>query len=153
MSKPKSRNKKYNSANSIRLKNMELLKNRVVVYFVNDDIPEQDIILTSIKGDAVTMTQSIAAAISDYPYMWSVMLAVFCAEKNKKTVKLELVKFKHRYHQKDLVNYLNEHQKSLLKKFTDKNVNITGAGWIASPHGTDISESDTGIIFEKLGAI
>jgi len=88
MSKVKSRNKKYNSANSIRLKNEALLKNRVVVYFANDDVPEQDIILTNLQGKAITMTRNIATAISDYPYFWSVMLAVFCIEKGKKRANL-----------------------------------------------------------------
>ena len=32
------------------------------------------------------------------------------------------------------------------------NVNITGAGWIASPNGRDISEDEAGNIFVKLGA-
>lgn len=152
MAKSKSRNKKYNSANSIRIENERLLKKKVVVYFANDDIPQQDIILTDTNGNICKITKNIAIAMSDYPYFWTVMLAVFCIEKGKKTCKLELVKFKYRYHQKDLVDHLNEHQRQFMQKHKDKNVNMTGAGWIASPHGIDISEDMAGIIFEKLKA-
>lgn len=149
----KKRNKKYNRVEAVRRNNERILKGFAVAYFANDETPKQDIILTNIKGDVMPVNKTMAEAISEFPYKWSIMLGVFCVEKGLKTCKMELVKFTERYYQSDLVAYLNDRHQAFIQKQKDKNVNMSGAGWIASPVGRDFSEDEAGNIFSKLGAI
>lgn len=148
----KKRSKKYNPLKSAQVINEHVLKGCAISYFANDEISDQDIILTDLNGVKLNVTRNIANAITDFPYRWSIMLGVFCIEKGLKTCKFELVNFKERYLQSELVNILNDKHQEFINKQKDKNVNMTGAGWIASPVGRDFSEDEAGIIFEKINA-
>lgn len=148
----KRRNKKYNRVEAVRKNNLRFLKNYALTFFAADNKPEQDVTMTTLDGAKATVTPVIADAITRFPYQWSIMISVFCIEKGVNTCKMELVKFTERYYQKDLIEYLNAKHQAFIKKQRDMNVNITGAGWIASPNGRDISEDEAGNIFVKLGA-
>ena len=145
--------KSYNPLKFVRQNNERLLRNLAVAFFATDDSKGRDIDLVTIKGEKVNVTQTMADAIEKHPYMWSLMLGVFCVEKGVNTVKFELVKFTSAYYQRDLVHYLNERHQAFIDKQKAKSVKMTGAGWIASPVGRDFSEDEAGVIFEKLGAI
>lgn len=148
----KKRSKKYNRVEAVRKNNERILKNTAVVYFANDETPKQDIILCNLKGKQLKVTETIADGIQKFPYKWSVMLAVFCIEKGLKTCKFELVQFTERYYQHSLVEYLNKKHQAFINKHKEKNVNMTGAGWLASPVCRDFSEDEAGLIFEELSA-
>ena len=148
----KKRNKNYNPLKNVQLNNERILKGFAVCFFVNDDIENQPIILTNLKGEERPVTKTMADALQKFPYEWSVMLSVFCIEKNEPTCKMKLVKCKSRYYQADLVDYLNGEHQAFIKSLKDKNVKLTGGGWIASAVGRDFSEEEVGVIFSKLGA-
>lgn len=148
----KNRNKKYNPLKYVQSNNERILKGFAVCFFVNDETPNQSIILTNLKGDEKPVTKTMAVALEKFPYVWSIMLCAFCIEKNEPTCKMKLVKCNSRYYQKDLVDYLNGEHQAFFKSLRDKNVNLTGGGWCASAVGRDFSEEEVGNIFEKLGA-
>ena len=93
------------------------------------------------------VTKTMSDAITLFRYKWSVILAVFCIEKNQDTCKLEIVEFKHPYIQSELVEYLNERHQAFIEKQKKMNVNMVGAGWIASPVGRDFTSDEAGDIF------
>ncbi len=148
----KKRNKKYNRVEAVRKSNERILKGFCVCYFANDNTPKQDIILANLKGDKMPVTQTMADAITHHRYKWSVMLGVFCIEKGNATCKFELAEFDGYYLQSELVGYLNDRHQAFIAKQKSKNVNMTGAGWIASPVARDFTEDEAGAIFEKIGA-
>ncbi len=148
----KKRNKSYNPLKFVQYNNERILKGFAVAYFVNDEVPSQDIMLTDLKGNKKPVTRTLAESIQNFPYKWSVMLCAFCIEKGKPSCKMKLVRCNSRYYQKDLVNYLNGEHQAFFKSLRDKSVNLTGGGWVASAVGRDFSEDEAGNIFEQLGA-
>ena len=148
----KKRNKSYNPLKFVQTNNERLLRNFAVCYFVNDETPKQDIILTNLNGDRMPVTKTVAQAIQYFPYQWSVMLCAFCIEKGEPSCKMKLVTFNTRYYQKDLVEFLNDEHQAFFKSLRDKNVNLRGGGWCASAVGRDFDEEEVGNIFDKLGA-
>ena len=148
----KKRNKKYNRVEAERRKNLLIIKDYALAFFAADNQLEQDTHVTDYNGKKYRPSEDFKNAITNYCYNWSVMIAVFCIEKGLHTCKMEFHNFTARYYQKDMIEYLNKKHFEFVKKQLDKNVNITGAGWIASPNGRDISEDEAGNIFVKLGA-
>tara|TARA_R110000744_G_scaffold97514_1_gene188431 strand:- start:1564 stop:2019 length:456 start_codon:yes stop_codon:yes gene_type:complete len=148
----KKRNKKYNPVEAVRKNNERILKGFAVAFIANDKSSSDPIKLINLKGDEMPITKTMSDAITVFRYRWSVMLAVFCLEKKKNTCKLQIVEFKQPYLQSELVGYLNDRHQEFIKTLKDKNVNIVGAGWLASPVGRDFSTEETGMIFNKLEA-
>jgi len=147
------RNKKYNRIEAQRLNNLYALKGCAVAFIASDKSSSSPIKLVDLKGNNMRITRLIADAISNYRYKWSIMIAVFCIEKDEPTCKFEIVDFKQPYFQNELVDYLNEQHKSFIQKQKDKNVQVTGAGWLASPTSRDFSTQEAGRIFDKLGGL
>ena len=148
----KKRNKKHNPVEAARRSNMHILKGFAVAFVANNKSSSDPAKLINLKGEEVRITQTMSDAITVFRYNWSVILAVFCLEKNKKTCKLQIAEFKQPYLQSELVGYLNDRHQEFIKSLKDKNVNIVGAGWLASPVGRDFDTDETGMIFNKLGA-
>lgn len=96
----------------------------------------------------------IANAIQNYRYKWSVMMAVFFIEKGEKKIRFEIAEMPNNRLalQSEIVDDLNVQHQRFIREQKDKNVNLTGAGWLASPHGRDFDEQESGEIFERLRA-
>lgn len=146
------RNKKYNPVKLALMNNEHILKSFAVSFVANDSSSKEPIKLINLKGEEFRVTSTMADAITKFRYKWSIMLAVFCIEKGIQTCKLQLVSCKERYLQSDLPDFLNAEHKKFIEKQKDKNVNIVGAGWVASPVGRDFSEDEVGNIFTKIKA-
>ena len=146
------RNKKYNPIKSALINNEHILKAFAIAFVANDNSSKDPIKLINLKGEEFRVTATMADAITKFRYKWSIMLAVLCIEKGVKTCKLEIVSCKERYLQSDLPDFLNAAHQNFIDKHKAKNVNIIGAGWIASPTGRDFSEDEAGSIFTKIKA-
>ena len=148
----KKRNKKYNPVESARKINMALLKNTAVSFITKDVNAIDPCKLITLTGNEIEVTNNIYNALAAFRYKWSVMITVFCIEKNKNTCKMEIVNFTTPYLQSELVEFLNDKHQAYIKKFQKLNVHIVGAGWLASPVGHDFETEEVGYIFNKLKA-
>lgn len=146
------RNKKYNPLKSAQMINERILRDSVVAYTTASE-DDQQIDLVDLNGDKKFVNRRIADMVSKFRYKWSIMLAVFFKEKGVAKCRFELKVFTQPYFQHELVDCLNDEHKAFTQKQIDKNVNITGLGWLASPVGRDFSEEESGLIFEKMGAL
>ncbi len=70
----KKRVKKYNRVEAARRNNERILKGLAVCYFVNDNTPKQDIILTNLKGERAHITKTMSDAITCHRYKWQIYL-------------------------------------------------------------------------------
>jgi hypothetical protein len=149
----KKRNKKYNKNESDRRKNAQSLINRVLTFYAVDGKEKQRVNMTDHKGEKIEIEIKHADAITKFRYKWSVMIAVFCIEKGLKTCKLEFHYWNVFKFQNELIEHLNDAHQDFIARQKQKNVNVIGAGWIASPSGRDITEDQAGKIFESIGAM
>lgn len=153
MSKP--RNKKYNPLKMVTLENEKRLKNVAVSFFVNDNDMTQEPEPIDLQGNILPVTPKLANALQLFRYKWSVMLCIFCIEKGRSTIKMELAELAHkngRDYQRNIVGALNDLHQEFVARQKKLNVNVTGVGWVASPVNRDFDEQEVGEIFERLGA-
>ncbi len=101
----KKRVKKYNRVEAARRNNERILKGLAVCYFVNDNTPKQDIILTNLKGERAHITKT-SDAITCHRYKWQIYLCAGTTNtKGEKELKVEPVMCKQPYLQSELVGF------------------------------------------------
>lgn len=99
----------------------------------------------------VQVTSVLFKSISEIPHAWGVLIASVCQDNfDKKYIQSEFHKMKSKYYQRDLIEYLNQEHSKLLKS-TNPN-HLIGAGWIASPIGSEVTDEQATQIFEMIGA-
>ena len=123
--------KKNNNIQRMRNLSAAALKNICVGYNDNSKKETCEIIDTNQIGFVrpyVTTTN----AITNVPYKWCILLAVFGIDSNgKRYFKSEELKLKARHYHKDLNELLIDKHKAMVANF---NVNHrTSVGWLASP--------------------
>ena len=149
----KKRVKKYNSVEAARKNNERILKGFAVCYFVNDNTPKQDIILTNLKGERVQITKTMSEAITCHRYKWQIYLCAGTVNtKDEKELKVEPVVCKQPYLQSELVGFLNEQHSAFFADLKSKNVRIEFGGWIARASGRELEPKEMFNMFDKLEA-
>lgn len=144
----KKRNKKYNKYKNAEICTDYALKNIYVAYTTSDD----DCLLINKKGELMHITHKIYRAIAEVKHKWSVYMSAFGKQPDGKSYsKSSEVITSNRYFQHELIDTLNQEHIKLVKNFNDQQ--FTGAGWIASPVGAELTEKEAADIFEKLGAM
>lgn len=100
----------------------------------------------------VSIDGSLAQAIADTPFQWSVHICALCrAPDGKEYVKGITHYFKVRYRQSNLTHHLNESHQKFLKESIPKD-QLLAAAWLASPLGRDMDNEMAFEIFKKMGA-
>ena len=149
----KKRNKRYNPEARQRQVIAASLKQYLVTYFVNTKQAANDIGLVNFEGTSIPVTPKLAHVIETHKHKWSIMLGVFYMEKGAANCSMRLVDVNQHCKQSELVTTLNKEHQDFIKSKQDINVDVLGAGWIASPVGVDLEEDLCGNIFDKLGAL
>lgn len=99
----------------------------------------------------VPVSATMARAIDEVPYLWSVYIAAFCiGQDGKEYMKSEIVQTTSRYYQKDLCEFLNGQHQTLIANCNENHT--VSVGWLASPHGVDFTEEQASELFTVLGA-
>lgn len=142
------RKKQYNPYKAAEIITDAALKNIFVAYVTGKD----DLcVVINKKGELMQVTNRIYKAIAKVKHKWSVYISVFGFQPDGKGYsKSEVVNCQQRYFQCDLVDYLNSEHQNLINNFNKSQ--MSGAGWIASPSGVELSEEEAANIFDKLGA-
>ena len=149
----KKRVKKYNRVEAARRNNERILKGLAVCYFVNDNTPKQDIILTNLKGERAHITKTTSDAITCHRYKWQIYLCAGTTNtKGEKELKVEPVMCKQPYLQSQLVGFLNEQHSAFFADLKSKNVRIEFGGWIARASGRELELIEMFNMFDKLEA-
>ncbi len=153
MSNNKMRNNIFNPIEAARRVNERILRKLCAVYFVNDAISKQDVALTDLKGERVTITKQLASATMHHRYKWVVYLCAGCVNtKGERELKVETVTCQQYYLQSELVEFLNERHQAFFKDLRSKNVRIEFGGWTAKASGRELEDSELFDIFENMGA-
>ena len=145
--------KKYNPQLKQRQRIAASLKRYLVVYFVTAEQPKNEIGLYDFKGNAIPVTANMAHIIENHKHKWSVMLGVFYKEKGMANCSMRIVDAVRHCKQSELVETLNDTHQDFIASKSRMGVSVTGAGWIASPVGLDLSEELCGGLFDRLGAL
>ena len=148
MKSKKKRDKKYNPIKNAEICTDAALRNIYVAFLTGGD--ERCIVINK-KGELIHLTERLYKAIAKIKHRWSVYISVFGFQADGKGYsKSEVVNCQQRYFQFELVDYLNQQHKKLIAGFNK--TQMSGAGWIASPVGKELTEHEAGKIFDKLGA-
>lgn len=137
MSKPDLRKRAASTARFI-------LRNTVIVFHTEH---KNCLFVDKRNGKIMTVTPMMFKAVSTLPFKWAVFLAVFADNGRKYTAGgVALAPF-HCY-QAQLVDSLNDAHKHLIARVPERQ--RTGAGWIASPLGEEISGEQADMIFRRV---
>jgi len=103
------------------------------------------------KRKALIKANDLLVGCIEMPHMWCAYLAVFgrtqLGDEYMKSLEIE-TQSRHRH--TDLAGVLEAHHLKLIKELPDHH--RCGVGWLASPSGAKLSESEAAEIFTKLEA-
>lgn len=112
--------------------------------------PCQFLSLTSSK--LIPMTQDTFQLISNIRHKWTVFIAVFGIDDfGKPYMKSEEIEVTDPQFQKDMVNTLNKHHKTLIDGFNRKH--LLSVGWLATPYKHIWNEDQAYKLLTQLGAL
>jgi len=138
--------KKYNKVKQLNRVADHLLKDILVCYV---DSLKGCVLLDRKLQQIVKPTEAMIASASR-PHKWSCYIAVFGQTELDEYMKSEQIITPAKYYQEDLAPIFEAHHLKLIKTLPDHH--LCGVGWIASTRGEELTESEAGRIFHKLGA-
>jgi len=139
--------KKYNKMKQLNRLADHLLKDIVVCYVDN----LKGCVMVDTKHDCIIQPSEAMIASASRPHNWSCYISVFGRNQlGEEYMKSEQIFTPAKYYQADLAPVFEVHHSNLIKQMPEHH--LCGVGWIASTRGEELTESEAGRIFTKLGA-
>lgn len=138
--------KKYNREKHAIMQATHRIKDNLICYTDTMKVCQ----LYNRKKKRLEPADELFALAMTLPWKWSCFIAAFGNTGLDEYFKCEQIFAPSRFHQKHLAPIFEEHHRDLIKRIPSHQ--LAGVGWIADPHGSDISESEAGEIFIKLKA-
>lgn len=146
----KKRKKKFNAVKSASIGARVGLKD-LAVWFSLAHSDKCDLI-DYRRFKSVSVTPSIATAISSWRYKWTVYMFAFGrTQSGQEYMKTNQLECSNEYYQSDLVDVLNDEHKAFVAKEVP-DAQLCNVGWLAIPFEVDLDEQQLGKICTKLDA-